>query len=195
VVERLDSLIGVLRVKLSLLPYGKRINLILLSDHGMGPVSPKRYINIKDVIPSRMIASVYGGNPVLMINPAEGKRDSILLLLNSIKGLKAWSKSQVPERMHFGTNPRIPEIIVAADSSWSIGIRSDTYSIRGGAHGYDNADSDMFAIFYAAGPAFKKNYRFHELNNTDVYDLICRILNLKPAKNDGNMSHIEGMLK
>lgn len=130
-----------------------------------------------------------------MINPVEGKKDSILLLLKSVKGLKAWSKSQVPERLHFGTNPRIPEIIVAADSSWSIGTRSDTYSIKGGAHGYDNADSDMFAIFYASGPAFKKNYRFHELNNTDIYDLICTILGLKPAENDGIMSHIEGMLK
>jgi predicted AlkP superfamily pyrophosphatase or phosphodiesterase len=57
VVERLDSLIGVLRTKLSSLPYSKRINLIVLSDHGMEAVSPDRYINLKDVLPDRMIAS------------------------------------------------------------------------------------------------------------------------------------------
>jgi alkaline phosphatase D len=130
-----------------------------------------------------------------MINPAAGKKDSILFLLKTVKGIKAWSKTEVPERLHFGTNPRIPEIIVVADSSWSIGIRPDASSIKGGAHGYDNSDSDMFAIFYAAGPAFKQNYRFHELNNTDIYDLICRILDLKPAANDGIMSHIEGLLR
>ncbi len=195
VVERLDSLIGVLRTKLSALPYGKKINLILLSDHGMSSVSSDRYINIKAVVPGRMIASISGGNPVYLINPAEGKRDSVLILLNSLKGLKAWKKSEVPSKWHFGTNPRIPEIVVVADSSWSIGTRSDASSIRGGAHGYDNYNSDMFSIFYASGPSFKKNYRFKELNNIDVYNLICRILNIKPAKNDGDPTHIKGILR
>jgi predicted AlkP superfamily pyrophosphatase or phosphodiesterase len=195
VVERLDSLIGVLRSKLLKLQYGKRINLILLSDHGMGAISSDRYINLKEVVPDRMISSVSGSNPVFLINPNEGKLDSVLLLLNARKGLKAWNKSNVPERLHYGTNARIPQIVVAADSSWSLGTRPDASSIRGGTHGYDNADSDMFAIFYAAGPAFKKNYRLHELNNTDIYGMICRILDLKPAINDGNPEDYRKILK
>jgi predicted AlkP superfamily pyrophosphatase or phosphodiesterase len=195
VVERLDSLIGVLRMKISKLPYHKRINFILLSDHGMGPVSSDRYINIREIVPERMIESLNGGNPVYLINPKEGKLDSVLLLLNARKGLKAWEKSQVPERLHYGTNPRIPQIVVAADSSWSLGTRADGSSIRGGTHGYDNADSDMFAIFYAAGPAFKKSYTFKQLNNTDIYGIICRILDLKPAPNDGNPEIINQLLK
>jgi hypothetical protein len=82
-----------------------------------------------------------------------------------------------------------------ADSSWSIGTKPDGSSLRGGAHGYDNTNSDMFSIFYAAGPSFKKDYRLKELNNVDVYDLICRILKLTPAKNDGNPAHIKGILR
>ena len=81
---------GVLRTKLSALPDAKKINLIILSDHGMGAVSPERYINIKSVVPERMIASISGGNPVYLINPSEGKKDSVLYLLNKSKGLKAW---------------------------------------------------------------------------------------------------------
>jgi predicted AlkP superfamily pyrophosphatase or phosphodiesterase len=195
VVMRLDSMIGILRQKLSALPFSRKINLILLSDHGMGTVSSERYINIKAIVPDRMIKSVSGSNPVLMINPAEGKKDSILFLLSTLKGLKAWDKTNVPARLHFGTSPRIPEIVIAADSSWSIGMRPVGLTIRGGNHGYDNSDQDMFAIFYATGPAFKKNYRFHELNNTDIYDLICRILDLKPAKNDGNPDDYSMILK
>jgi alkaline phosphatase D len=195
VVERLDSLIGVLRFKLSALPFSKRINLILLSDHGMGAISRDRYINLKEIVPDRMISSVSGGNPVYLINAREGKTDSVLLLLNGKKGLKAWTKSDVPARLHFGSNSRVPQIVVLADSSWSLGIRPDPSSIRGGAHGYDNADSDMFAIFYASGPAFKKNYRFHELNNTDIYGMICRILNLRPAPNDGNQEDYKAILR
>src|SRR5664279_716602 len=94
IVECLDSLMGVLRMKLSTLPEAKRINLIILSDHGMSAISPERYINIKSLVPGRMIASISGGNPVYLINPTEGKKDSVLILLNESKGLKAWSKSQ-----------------------------------------------------------------------------------------------------
>jgi predicted AlkP superfamily pyrophosphatase or phosphodiesterase len=195
VVERLDSLIGVLRFKLSELPVSKQINLIVVSDHGMGSVSPQRYTNLKDVVPDRMIAGIFGGNPVYTINPVEGKTDSVLLLLNKEKGLKAYRKSEVPARWHYGTNQRIPEVVVVADSSWSIGTRPDGSGIRGGAHGYDNANSDMHAIFYAAGPAFKKGYSFDRLNNTDIYNLVCKILKLKPAKNDGNPQNINHLLR
>jgi predicted AlkP superfamily pyrophosphatase or phosphodiesterase len=195
IVMHVDSLIGVLRLKLSALPYAKKINLILLSDHGMAAVSSEKYINLKTVVPNRMIASISGGNPVYLINPAEGKRDSVLLLLNSVKGMQAWKKSELPSKWHYGTNPRIPEIVVVADSSWSIGTRPDASSIKGGAHGYDNSNSDMFSIFYAAGPSFKKNFKFKELNNVDVYNLICRILDINPAKNDGNPANIKGMLR
>jgi len=194
-VERMDSLIGVLRTKLSALPDAKKINLIIVSDHGMAAISDKKYINIKSLVPNRLIASISGGNPVYLINPSEGKKDSVLYLLNKSTGLKAWSKSQLPPKWHYGTNPRIPEIVVVADSSWSIGTKPDGSSLRGGAHGYDNSNSDMFAIFYAAGPSFKKNYKFKELNNIDIYNLICRILNISPAKNDGDPGHIKGMLR
>lgn len=195
VVERLDSLMGVLRLKLSALPDAKKINLIILSDHGMEAVSPSRYISIKAVVPERMIASISGGNPVYLINPADGKKDSVLYLLNQSKGLKAWSKSTLPARWHYGTNPRIPEIVVVADSSWSIGTRPDGSSVKSGAHGYDNSNSDMFSIFYAAGPSFRKNYKFKELNNIDVYDLVCRILNISPAKNDGDPEHTKRIVR
>jgi predicted AlkP superfamily pyrophosphatase or phosphodiesterase len=195
IVERLDSLMGVLRSKLSGLPEAKKINLIIVSDHGMEAISAERYINLKSLVPDRMIASISGGNPVYLINPSTGKKDSILYLLNKSKGLKAWSKSELPSRWHYGTNLRIPEIVVVADSSWSIGTRPDGSSLRGGAHGYDNANSDMYAIFYATGPSFKKNYKFKELNNVDIYNLICKILNITPAKNDGDPAHIKGMLR
>jgi hypothetical protein len=53
----------------------------------------------------------------------------------------------------------------------------------------------MFAIFYAAGPSFRKDFKFKELNNIDIYNLICRILDIKPAPNDGNPAHIKRILR
>jgi predicted AlkP superfamily pyrophosphatase or phosphodiesterase len=194
-VERLDSLIGILRIKLSALPFARKINIILLSDHGMSAISSEKYVNLKEVIPDRMINYIIGSNPVFLIKPVEGKIDSVLFLINSVTGVKAWSKDKMPEHMHYGTNPRIPGIVVVADSSWSIGTRPGSYFTRGGAHGYDNSNSDMFAIFYAAGPAFKKDFKFHELYTTDIYNLICRVLNLQPVRNDGDNSRIDVLLR
>ncbi len=194
VVEKLDSLIGVLRNKLIALPYGDRINLIVLSDHGMASVSPDKYVNLKSLVPDRMIASISGGNPVYLINPSEGKADSILLLLNNSKGVRAWRKSQLPQKWNYGTHSRIPEIVVVADSSWSIGTRPSASSNKG-AHGYDNYNPELFSIFYAAGPAFKKNFTFRELKNVDVYNLVCRIIDIKPSPNDGNSKIVRKILK
>ncbi len=194
VVERLDSLIGVLRLKLSDLPHAKRINIVVLSDHGMSPVSPERYVNLKNIVPEKLIASIFGSNPVYSINPAEGKKDSVLYYLRKAEGIKAYEKSELPARLHYGSNPRIQDIVVIADSSWSIGTRRNA-SRNKGAHGYDNANTDMHAIFYAAGPAFKKSYSFNQLNNVDIYNLICKILKITPAKNDGDINNIKHLLK
>jgi len=183
-----------LRNKLKALPYGDRINLIVLSDHGMASVSPDKYVNLKSLVPDRMIASISGGNPVYLINPSEGKADSILLLLNNSKGVKAWRKSQLPQKWNYGTHSRIPEIVVVADSSWSIGTRPSASSNKG-AHGYDNYNPELFSIFYAAGPAFKKNFTFRELKNVDVYNLVCRIIDIKPSPNDGNSKTIKRLLR
>jgi predicted AlkP superfamily pyrophosphatase or phosphodiesterase len=194
VVERLDSLLGVLRHKLSTLRYAKRINLIVLSDHGMSTISPDRYVNLKDLVPERMIASIFGSNPVYTINPAEGEKDSVLYYLSKGNGFKAYDKADLPERLHYGPNPRIQDIVVIADSSWSIGTRRNGSSYNRGAHGYDNANTDMHAIFYAAGPAFKKGYSFDRLNNVDIYNLICKILKITPAENDGDPDNIKHLL-
>ena len=194
VAERLDSLLGVLRTKLSVLPIADKINVIVVSDHGMASISPDKYINLSEMIPTRMVSSVIGGNPVSLLRPAEGKIDSLLSLINQITGVKAWRKSELPAKWHYGTHPRIPEVVIVADSSWSIGFSTNP-PLSKGAHGYDNMNPELYSIFYAAGPAFKRNHILEELNNVDIYGIVCKILNLKPAPNDGNPDVIKKALK
>ena len=195
IVTKLDSLLGVLRIKLSQLPIASQINLIVLADHGMAQLSPDKYINIRSVAPQRMISELYGSNPFYLITPAKDKADSLLNILNHTRGLKAWKKSEVPSHLKYGTHPRITEIVALADSSWSIGTRENGSSYKGGAHGYDNSNSDMHAIFYAAGPAFKKNVKLSQLENVDVYNIVCRILGIKPSPNDGDPAVAKRIVK
>ncbi len=52
----------------------------------------------------------------------------------------------------------------------------------------------MYTIFYAAGPAFKKDYIAPEFENVNIYPLIAEIMKLKPVKTDGNLKNVENML-
>ncbi|HPT11786.1 MAG TPA: alkaline phosphatase family protein, partial [Bacteroidales bacterium] len=194
-VHRLDSLMGVLREGLKKVPDGSNIDLIILSDHGMGEIDRSRYNNILDTLPKRMLKSIVGGSPVWGCIPVEGKTDSILYLINIQKGVKAYRKSDLPEEWHYGTNPRMPEIIIVADPRWQVGIRAELPGPNKGDHGYTREWREMHSIFYAEGPAFRKGYKIDYLNNVDVYDIICHILRLTPAPNDGDEKRIAPLFR
>jgi len=193
VVVYLDSLLGYLRSEISSLEYGEQVNLIVLSDHGMGPISPDKYVNLEEHLKEEWTISVIGGNPLYLIQPEAGCADSITTALNSVEGVSAWQKEDIPPRLHYGTSPRFPGIVVVADSTWSIGTRSDPSRYSGGAHGYDNAFTDMNTIFYAEGPAFKENYSAAPFSNVEVYGIIAHILGVDPAATDGDLSRVKDM--
>ncbi|MGB8356988.1 MAG: ectonucleotide pyrophosphatase/phosphodiesterase [Bacteroidales bacterium] len=194
-VKSLDSLIGSLREGISKLPQAKKTNLIVLSDHGMGETDASRYNYILDTLPERMIKRIYGGTPVWAIEPAEGMTDSVLYYLNIQKGIKAYRKEALPAYLHYGTDQRIPAIVLIADPGWMAGLRPRPTSFNRGDHGYDWKFRDMQSIFYAEGPAFKKGFEVDTLYNVDVYDIIARILKLTPAKNDGNPQRISPLFR
>jgi len=190
VVSYLDSILGYIRSELSELEYGNLVNLIVLSDHGMGPISPERYVNLEEYIKEEWTVSVVGGSPVYLIQPEEACADSITGAFQSVVGVSAWQKEDIPERLHYGDSPRFPGIVVVADSLWSIGTGSDPSGYSGGAHGYDNAFTDMHTIFFAEGPAFKENYSAEAFSNVEIYGIITEILGLDPADNDGNLENV-----
>jgi predicted AlkP superfamily pyrophosphatase or phosphodiesterase len=195
VIESLDSLLGDLRSEISKLEYADRVNLIVLSDHGMGPISSDKYVNLSAYVKDDWAVSVIGGNPLYLIEPEEGCADSITSALNSAEGVTAWQKEDIPARLHYGSSPRFPGIVVVADSLWSIGTKADPSGYAGGAHGYDNAFSDMNTIFYAEGPAFRSNYLSPSFSNVEVYGIIAHILGLDPAETDGNIGNVSHIFK
>ena len=137
-----------------------------------------------------MVKRIYGGSPVWSVEPAEGKTDSLIMCINIQKGVKAYRKEELPAHLHYGTNPRLPEVVVIADPGWIAGIRPVPSGYNRGDHGYDWKWKEMHSIFYAEGPAFKKGFETDKLYNVDVYNIITRILNIFSAQNDGNPERI-----
>lgn len=195
-VERLDSLVGVFCRKIRSLEHADRINLIFTSDHGMGAISPERSVTISDHVPDEWIELGLGGNPVYNFKTKEGYIDSVYLRLKALDHLKVWKHGEVPAELNYGHNPRTLDLIVAADSAWSINLRPvpDHYN-SGGAHGYDIRQLDMQAIFYATGPVFRKGYKQPTFDNVDLYPLIAHILGIIPEPVDGKLDNTIGMLR
>ena len=190
VVESLDSILGALRTGISRLDIADKVNLIVLSDHGMAPVSPDKYVNIMDYMEDGWTRDVIGGNPVYLIDPLVGYEDSISSTLDALEGVSAWQKEDIPAHLFYGTSPRFPGIVVVADSLWSIGTQSGLSDYSFAAHGYDNAFTDMHTIFLGEGPAFREAYVSHPFYNVEVYGIVAHILNLTPVQTDGDLSKV-----
>ncbi len=193
-VEQLDQWLGNFFTAMRKLPIYNKLNFIITSDHGMGPISNDREVILDHYINPGNLQYMDGGNPVYNLGVRPGKLETVYEKLKKVQHISVWKHDSLPARLHYGTNIRTHDLTVVADSNWSI-YWSWHIGHGKGTHGYDNKWRAMHAIFYAAGPAFKKDYRQKSFPNIDIYPLIAKILQLKPAKTDGNLNQVKGMLK
>ncbi len=192
----LDSLVGVLIDHIRELPIADQVNLIVTSDHGMTERSQERYVDVGQYVDRDWLEISFGHNPVQFWRPVEGMKDSIYHIMKDVENLHIWRAGEVPERLHFGHNPRALDLIVLADSTWNIGWgEPEERFYTGGGHGWDNAKKDMHTIFYAMGPAFKEGHVHEPFELVDLYPLITEIMGLDPASVDGKLERVQGMLR
>jgi len=188
VVERLDSLVGVFSSKLGNLAIADSINFVIVSDHGMGQITSHKSIALANFINEEWVEKIRGGNPVVMLKPFDNYVDTVWRVLSSIPHMKVYSKMNMPEEFHYTESTRILDYVCVADSGYALYWKCSNFT-DGGTHGYDPANSDMHAIFYGDGPAFKTNYQSTtSVRNIDLYSLFSEILGIEPARNDGNIS-------
>ena len=196
--EHMDSLIHGLYLRLMALPHARKINLIVLSDHGMEELSPERFLNSYQYIPEEWTERIIGHSPT-SIFVKEGYTDSLYNHLKDIEHISVWKHGEVPEELHYGTSNRLGDIIVAPDLGWQF---AGSPSKNRGGHGYSPKEPNMMVMFSAVGPDFKVDYEapFTEgeqsaFRNIDIYPLLCELLGVKPAPVDGKLERIRKILK
>lgn len=64
-----------------------------------------------------------------------------------------------------------------------------------GLHGYDNEAMEMHPFFFANGPAFISGCKLEPFNNTDLFPLFCKILDLDCPMVNGTLSHLTKCLR
>lgn len=199
--REVDASIGRLLAGLETQGLRDRINLIVVSDHGMAATSPQRRILAEDLVPPGDARMVTPGQ-VVGFFPQPGREQAAERKLLGRHGhVECWRKQELPARWHYGTHPRIPPIVCQADEGWLLVKRemSEKWTRNGwqggGSHGYDPALPSMRAIFIAQGPAFREKLSIPGFDNVDVYPLLVRLLGVPPAEHDGDARTLLPILK
>jgi predicted AlkP superfamily pyrophosphatase or phosphodiesterase len=168
-----------------------RVDLIVVSDHGMATVPPGQLIAVEDVVPMEEATVVTIGQ-VITIAPKPGfERQVERRLLGAHEHYDCWRKGELPARWRYGTHPRIPPIVCQMHEGWDM-LPRETIAQRPphdrGSHGYDPALPSMRALFVARGPSFRSGAVLEPFDNVDVYPLLARLLGLRAAPNDGDIA-------
>ncbi|MGH8212197.1 MAG: ectonucleotide pyrophosphatase/phosphodiesterase [Rhodanobacteraceae bacterium] len=173
------------------------VNLVLVSDHGMAAVPAGHAIRLDRFFDTRRAHAVMLG-AVAGVDANGGEILDARRLLAPHARMQCWRKEDIPARLHYGTNARIPPIVCLAQTGWLITTRAaqarHKHADRG-EHGYDNIDPHMRALFVAEGPAFRRGVTVAPFPNVDVYPLLAHLLHVAPEKNDGNYAAVEMMLE
>ena len=193
-VKQADGAVGKILATLRDRGIEDQVNVIVVSDHGMSPISAKQVVYLDDYIDPKTV-DIVDGSPLVALRPKDGNAQALYEKLKKIKHGKVYLATNVPERWHYTGSPRIQPVMIMADDHWTINTREylKKHPPKGGNHGFDNNTKNMRAIFLAAGPAFPK-MTIKPFPNVDVYALTAYLINIQPVKTDGTLDPFKSVL-
>lgn len=179
------------------------VNVIVVSDHGMATTSNDRLIQLEDMMDVSTIEHIDGW-PLYGLRPnptvdLQRLHDHLLSESYMRRHFSVHLRTSMPARWHFSRSDRIAPLWLVPEAGWAIVHRADfaveaarangtVYHPRG-LHGYDHEHPLMRAIFVARGPAFPHapGSRVDVFQNTEVYNIVCDSLGVKPRPNNGTL--------
>uniref|UniRef100_A0A8D2Q258 Ectonucleotide pyrophosphatase/phosphodiesterase 3 n=1 Tax=Varanus komodoensis TaxID=61221 RepID=A0A8D2Q258_VARKO len=195
-----DQTLGMLMEGLKQRNLHKCVNLILLADHGMDKTFCDKIEFMADYLDNINFYMYEGPAPRIR----SGKVPLDFFTFDSegiVKNLtcrkpqqhfKAYMTRNLPKRLHYANNIRIDKVNLMVDRQW---LAVKARYCGGGNHGYDNEFKSMEAIFVAHGPGFKEKIEVKPFENIEVYNLMCDLLKIQPAPNNGTHGSLNHLLK
>ncbi|XP_045196837.2 bis(5'-adenosyl)-triphosphatase enpp4-like [Mercenaria mercenaria] len=194
-VEEMDAILGYLVRELDKTEMLDKINIIVTSDHGMAEIDyTNRRIDVSDYIDMTAILHIPAAGPVANILPKANMIETVFQNLSRAPHMKVYRKEEIPNRWHYKNHRRVLPILAVADEGWMIVKGPEDYKNEKGAHGYDNELSSMKPIFYARGPNVKSGYEASPFNSVDIYPLMCELLGIEPAANNGTLDIVQNFI-
>ncbi|UBM57579.1 ectonucleotide pyrophosphatase/phosphodiesterase [Marinilongibacter aquaticus] len=195
-VLHVDQQIGALREGLKKL--NLPVYLIVTADHGMDDVS--EFINVRDYGVELERGQFYSGPVAMIYTKNEEETEAIYAKLAKQNLFKVYTRDAVPAYLHHNKNEKIGDLVLIADSPYTIIYsEKDLHKMEypGGTHGYDPFENkNMGAIFYVEGPNVKKDFQISAIENIHVYPLVAHLLGLKTITPiDGSFEAISQILE
>lgn len=196
-IAQVDTLVGEIIAGLEDRNLTDVVNLVIVSDHGMAPTSDDRLVFLDDLIDTSVVQKRTGWPLAGLWLNIEDVEPTLETLRDSLEeGARVFKSSEMPEDWHF-TNQgeygyRLPPVYIVPNVGWNILTHSEyadqdnKYKLQG-VHGYDNQEALMRGFFAASGPAFEPGH-YEPFENVNVYALICRSMQMRPASNDGDVN-------
>ena len=180
----------------------RRVNYVIVSDHGMSQLSPDRMIVLDRFIDVSTV-DIVDWAPVLGLAPKDGDVEKLYAALkDKHPALAVYRKDEIPAKYRLAGHRRLPPVVGFADDGWHITSQRDVdrwgtegRHAPGGNHGYDPQLRNMHGLFVAAGPLLKRGVRVRPFENIHIYELMCALLRIRPADNDGDPAVTRGMLR
>jgi predicted AlkP superfamily pyrophosphatase or phosphodiesterase len=178
-------------------------DLIIVADHGMAPVGQTNLVVIDDLVDlqgGHLVAAGAVGAIELPKGPARAAVEKALI--SSHPHVTCWPKAKIPAHLHYGKNPRVPDVVCLGEVGWNVVDKAKGALFQKmmaaphlyGNHGYDPADPTMGALFIGNGPDFKKGLVVPPFPNLDIYPMMTHLLGLKGEKGDGNFNDVKAIL-
>ena len=162
-----------------------KINLMLVSDHGMSEVDPDLFIDTATLPRPKGFKRVNGSTRVTYYQrDPDADIDALAVALDkqSDGRWRRLSPLDLAER-HFEDHPGVGDIIIetAPPRVFRRGGGQDA-DLRG-MHGYPATVEDMAAFLVAVGPDFQEGRVIPEAHQLDVYPVAATLLNLRVPDN------------
>ena len=192
-VELLDGRVGTLLARVRAL--GREPEVVIVSDHGMTATHLDRTLALEDHLDLSTV-HVDSDGSVVTLRPREGAdAAAILRQLQQVPHARAYRAEELPARFNLRDNPRIAPLWLLPEPGWHVATRANLAGLRkkyvekgflAGDHGYDPQHPEMHGIFIAHGPSLRRGVTVPPTENVHVYALLCALLGVTPAQNDGD---------
>jgi predicted AlkP superfamily pyrophosphatase or phosphodiesterase len=201
-VARVDRSVASLVAGVDAIGLADRVHYIVVSDHGMAQLSTERMIVLDDYLNPDSV-NVVDWSPVLAVSPKDGNVEALYQALkDKHPSLAVYRSREIPEQYGLAGHPRVQPVVGIAAEGWFITSRRDverwkagTRRPPAGAHGYDPRLRSMHGLFVASGPRLARGTVVPPFENIHIYDLMCALLEIAPAPNDGDRWKIGDVLR
>ncbi|CAL8293003.1 unnamed protein product [Merluccius merluccius] len=204
--KEIDNIIGQLMTGLKQMNLHRCVNVIVVGDHGMEEAHCDRMeflssypLNIDEI---SLIPGSLGR--IRARDPKSTTYDPQVVVANltckmAVQHFKPYLKQHLPKRLHYANNRRIEHVHLLMERKWHIARKMPEVKRSRcgflGDHGFDNKITSMRTIFVGHGPSFKFQEQVASFENIELYNIMCDLLGLKPAPNNGTYGSLNQMLR